>query len=754
MSPSTYSVALVQNQSEMAHYGYADARPLLGDYNVHLITGDNIASLPDLLASHEVDALVLASNALNDRDILATVNCAAFAETLAEYLDAGRGAMCLQQLGLAMRDGPRLECLPHPLSRLRPVVTRGGGQPLGASEFVLGSNTARHVVLTYPHQIDAAEMQKHATGLRHLPGLSWHHLEDADLSDWDELLIDRGAPQPRSLLLTAKESTNRRLVVSALPLDWQRHELLFTNLLVYVTEGRHNIATVRAADKVDVDYDYLRASLRAQRVAFGEYVMPDDAQRAGRNIDLGIHSTLLLSPSIGIEGLPEPLGGAVAAAVRAGRMRLVNFGPGAFGTRSMSIVSRELRPKRLLEATELQIQTELRNGYIDDSFWSHVETLQTLETLPRADVSGRAVDYAHVQDAAFAIVRNHERNGSYDEVFGPTCALYWLRAQYLGTDSAPATASADWLRGALERCESEERALAYLTFARLGPLSDDERADLERAATSFVASEASETKLVLYLRASVMAGLPASAIATLSEALISAQDLDGTWVDLTTTATAASALLGARVALIEQGDRHRALIEVIDSSAHAAVVYILRRLARSEAVAHGHPYPWDGKASTTVKCLQAWLRFDELQDLPVFDLLEGLRRGDAAATQYASSRTALSVLQETNEENAALRASEAVTSESLHAAETALAKTRADLVTWRIALGASGVVLYVTLALLVGALIAKQRGFEQAFKTGVVDGWYLHSAFAIPLTLALVRYVYVRWDKSHRTASG
>ena len=51
-----------------------------------------------------------------------------------------------------------------------------------------------------------------------------------------------------------------------------------------------------------------------------------------------------------------------------------------------------LRPRRLLSATELQIQTELRQGYIDDSFWSHVETLQTLEQMP--DHAGLHYNYA------------------------------------------------------------------------------------------------------------------------------------------------------------------------------------------------------------------------------------------------------------------------------------------------------------------------------------------------------------------------
>lgn len=42
-----YRVALIQNQSEMSHYGYADARPLLQEfgYNTFLYTAENIGKI-------------------------------------------------------------------------------------------------------------------------------------------------------------------------------------------------------------------------------------------------------------------------------------------------------------------------------------------------------------------------------------------------------------------------------------------------------------------------------------------------------------------------------------------------------------------------------------------------------------------------------------------------------------------------------------------------------------------------------------
>lgn len=741
-----HSIALVQNQSEMAHYGYADARPLLDGYDIHLLTGDNIEALPGLLAKLHVDALVIGSNALNDRDILKALNSARFGESLGAYLDAGRGVFCLQQLGLAMRAGPGFECLPGPLNTLRPIVPASGDAALRSADFAFGSGAARHVALGYPHAIDLAEVRSQAASFRSLPGLYWHYLSEASLSEWDELIVDRSAEQPRPLVLAAKEFAARRVVVSALPLDWQKNEGLFMNLLVYAIEGRHNLATVHTAGDHDRDYRYLCESLRAQRIPFGEYPLPLDAERAAANVASGIHSTILLAPGTDANNLPEVLEKAVSAGVRDGRLRLVDIGPGVFGSRSMSIVSREMRPQRLLEVTELQIQTELREGYIDDSFWSHVETLQTLEALPRRDLAGGSVDYSQLQDIAFGIVKNHERDGSYDEIFGPSCALFWLRARYLGQESDEARSSAEWLRRALKRYDPEDRALAYLTFASLSCLSDGDREDLERAASSLEPSQLSETKLVQLLRACLVAELSTDVVAALSRALVGAQRDDGVWLDLTTTATATSALLSAR-SMLASGGQHADLIAEIDSVALGAVVHILQGLSRSDVPTRPHPYPWDGKASTTVKCLQAWMMFEDLQDLPVLDIIEGLRRVDVAAKHYASNRTALGVLQATNKENATLRAQDTRTREQLQTTqadlETARRNIRAQMRRARIGkigLGALALSLYFVGALLVGALI-KRGGLGDAFRKGILDGWGIHSLAAIPLLIAFVRYV-------------
>lgn len=710
-----YSIALVQNQSEMAHYSYADARPLLDGYSYRLFTGDNIGELPLMISRRQVNALVLGSNALNDRDIMRALCNPDFAQRLHGFLEAGRGVFCLQQIGLAMRKGPTLDVLPEPFGTLLPTVLPRDDTAITSGRLEFGSPAAPHVALIYPIVVEPELVRARACGFRSLPGLYWHYWEGVDLSDWDQLIVDPTEEKVRPLVLASKESKPGRIVASALPLDWQKQTDLFRNLLAYVVEGRHNLATINLSDS-DLTIEYLRESLEARWLPFAQYTLPKDVSDAVRNVAVGIHSTLLIGSGGRLGELPTPLLATIEQAVLGGRLRVIELGDGSFGTRSMNVVSRELRPRRLLQATEAQIQAELRLGYIDDSFWSHVETLQAIEQMPN-----RTLTYGRLQDAAFAITQNHDRGGSYDEIFGATCAYYWLRATYLGVDSDEARETAAWLRRSLPDYEVHDRVLAHLVFAAMGQLTPAERVDLITIIDTLDVDVLSETQLLQHLRAALAANASPDQLVALALALVGRQR-DGIWIDLTTTASAANALLDV-LDVLQGRPEQAAAVAQIERSVRAAVLFILRVLAQSEASPEPHSYPWDGKARTTTKCLQAWLKFDSLQDLPVFELLENLGRADHDATRSASTQTALKVLQEAGEENARLRLENATQRHELNAASGAIRVRSSALV-------AASVAGYLLITLLIGLLIDTHWALGRAADIGFVSGWGFHSGLA------------------------
>lgn len=730
-----YRVALVQNQSEMAHYGYADARPLLDDlapeYSYWLVTGDNISELGPALHRRQVDAVVLGSNALNDKSILHALCQEPFAALLGEFLATGRGLLALQQIGLAMRRGPTLDLLPQPLGRIRPVVIGADDTALTSGRLGFAPGAQPHVAMSYPHVLDPEQIREHACSFQGLPGLYWHYWEQVDLADWDQLLVDVASPAIRPLVVASHESAPWRVVVSALPFDWQKQREAFTNLLVYATEGRHNLAMVTDRSQTG-PYEYLRQSLLARHIAFGTYRLPDECEALTRNVSAGIHSTLLVTPGLHAAQLSGPLEKAIERGVLTRRLRVLDIGHGAFGARSVSILSRDLHPRRLLQRTELQIQTELRGGYIDDSFWSHVETLQTLEQMP-----DRTVDYRPLLDAAWTITRNHDRKGSYDEIIGATCAYYWMRATYIGVNSAEALATEKWLHAAVQRADQQQKALAYATLASVGRLTAAEHLDLVHVLEGLTPAHLSETHLLIFLRAVLVARRLELARAIADELV--ARQRDGAWLDLTTTAAISSVLIDVHEALRGHGDD--ALRERLESSARAAVIVILRALTRSEASETTRPYPWDGKASTTVKCLQAWLKFDGLLDLPIYEILESLRGSDRAATSFASNRTALRVLAAINEENADLRADVAALHADIAVRDARLGAERRRIVTTRRALVAALTVSYVLVFLIVGFSTATKHGFGAAAEAGFPELAELHVAIvALVVSLGAVQW--------------
>jgi hypothetical protein len=740
-----YSVALVQNQSEMSHYGYADTRPLLRGYRQTLFTGDDIQHLVPVLADRKVDALVLATNALNDRNILRALCRPEFAAVLEGFLASGRGLLCMQQIGLAMRNGPTLDLLPEAFGRVRPRV-RPAQESAQAPSDVLGSPD--HLLLTYPSLIDLETTATYAFSRATLTGLYWHYWDQVDSSAWDVVVRDTAMAPHRALVLCAKESGLGRVVLSAIPLDWQNHTQFMRNLLSYAVEGRHSLAVIEQNE--DLAFDYLRHSLHARRVAYGEYPLDAGVEECARHIRSGVHTTLLVGSGVVVDQLPPELTEPIEEAVRANRLRVVDIADRVFDTRRVALLSRELRPRALLRVSELRVQAELREGYIDDSFWSHVETLQTLDRMP-----DRVIDYGLLQEPAFAIARNHDRADSYDEIFGPTCALYWFRARYLGAQSDEARRTESWLRQRLDDHAATERALAYLMLGLAGQHTTADAEAMKAMVRQLNVSDLTESEILLVLRALLTMESPEpEQLAQLSEELIFWQR-NGVWVDLTTTAAVTTALLFAHRRL--DAGRFAAVCSKIERAALEAVVHILEVLAAAQASAESHPYPWDGKARTTMKCLQAWLMFDELLDLPVSEMLDLLERAGEGARVVASSRSALEVLQVATEESAELRLKvqdlerreRELTEQAVRFGQRStriLGRARWAVILLVVLLS----LVYVVGSLLVGALIGRPTSLGDAALTGFVDGWQVHFAVVGALTAIVGVWLTIRSQRHGR----
>ncbi len=305
-----YRIAVVQNQSEMAHYGYADVRPLLREfgYDVELFTANNIGSLDgDVLK--DFDAVFLGSNSLNDKTIRGAFLTGDVGLAVAEFVRAGGGLLSMHQLGTSSSPHPQFPFLPDSsLQALRGVVGPLSDSPVDG-RFAVTEGTERHILLRYPHRIAADDLAVAARDFRSLPGLYWHWWEGVNLEAWDVLVVDDSGASPRSLVVATKESSDIRVVFSALTLDWQRQRALLENLLRYVVEGRHSTAVLLDPRHSTIGFEYLMRSLESRRFPFRRYALDTSTDELVRYIAEGLHTSLVVAPNHGRSAAYGPPGG-------------------------------------------------------------------------------------------------------------------------------------------------------------------------------------------------------------------------------------------------------------------------------------------------------------------------------------------------------------------------------------------------------------------------------------------------------------
>ncbi|WP_371194792.1 hypothetical protein [Glaciecola sp. SC05] len=648
-----YSVALVQNQSEMAHYGYADARPMLKDlaYIVELYTADNIENLQLAFSRNSFDAVIFASNALNDKTILNEVSSESFKYSFNAWLSSGRGKGCLVllQLKLASSENANLSFLPNQLSQVNAKV-RPVNEGAAEGEFNFIGDTESSF-MGYPHFVSSESLQQTSLNFKSLPGLYWHYWSDVNPSDWEEFITDETfGEENRSLLLSSRNLPAGRVVLSALPIDWQKQRNLFENIITYVVEGEHKTAFLIDQNNHNIALGYLIGTLKSQRFPYRCYYVNQDLSELSRNLENGVHESLVLAPHVSLAHLTSALCELAKSLVRDGGLKLIVIDEDDDFNRRFSIAGRERTAKSLLSDVEVLIQSEIKHGYIDGSFWSTAETLQVLEGIEES------ASYSLYVDEILKQADLHDKNGSYDEVFGASCAFTWLRANYLGLNDSKTEESISWIREKISDYEIREQAQAYLIFSKLGILETDEMSKLEIVLSNLNSDSLSEIDCIVFLNCCFVTSSFQS-VQTLIGRLEEKQSSNtGAWLDLATTSDAVSALVGLSSQLRKkEPNLYAKLKSRVEQMIFNGIIYIQDALERAPNLSSSSDYPWDGKASTAIKCINAWLLTEELIDFPVQELVDSLRKIENRAVKISSNRRALNVLKELKEENGALK---------------------------------------------------------------------------------------------------
>jgi hypothetical protein len=718
----------------MSHYGYADARPMLEEmgYSTVLYTAQNIDELSSDLTHDRFDAVILASNALNDKTIRDVVASDKFRECFDRFLKVGKGCLVLHQLRLAQTNAV-LGFLPKPLDLVRPKE-RDSDEVASDGNLYLTDIASSNACFLYPHYIEISKVKSQCLSFRGLKGLYWHFFDNVSRSDWDLLLYDVDKRKgERPLVAVCKESEPFRIVLCALTIDWQKQKTLLRNILTYVVEGKHNTAVVRDLENVSVTFNYFVECLKSDKYPFRIYDVQQNLSDFVKNIQAGVHTIVILDPFVDKRKLGNEVFSLIQKQVQDGKVKLIGIDSDV-DLRRFYVAGKERYALRLLHDLEMRLQKELySDGYIDGSFWSTVESLQILKGVPdvRSDFDEQTLQ------KTFAIANNHDRNGSYDEVFGATCALLWLRARYLGKNHRDTERTLAWIRKNVQNYEDRERALAYYTLVNVDTATKDEKESLRRLVLAQKVDQLSEIDLVAYLRAAVAIraeGILPSIIRRLED-----KQENGCWIDLATSATAVAALLDA-LALVRQHDQasYAKTAAPIESMIFKTIIYI-QNSRKNMSEEKGVNYPWDNKASTSLKCIQAWLEFEKLMDLPVHEILDTLSSYSNVETSKSSTRTAIAILEEIKQENRKL-------AEDKRRLSTKVAKDKASLrlnrILWVLLLSTLYVLLSLTIySLRIGVDSPMSRIIEGTF----FEQWIFHLTF---LTLLVTIFgIFPLWKR-------
>jgi hypothetical protein len=738
-----YTVALIQNQSEMSHYGYGDARPLLKEFGYHFVlyTAQNIDDLAEELRRAKFDAIIFATNALNDKTIRENVMSDDFMKSFDVFIKNRKGCLILHQIRMS-EENILPEFLPKPLSDIQ-LIRRDKKENESDGNFYLTSIVPHHVCFCYPHTLKIEEVKDQSLSFRSLRGLYWHYFGNVRGEDWDILLYDVGpSGLERPLIVTSKESEHFRIVLCSLPLDWQKQKRLLQNILTYVVEGKHYTAILKDSQKTNIGFEYFIDCLKSQKYPFSIYNIDQNLDDFERNIRTDIHGIIIFDPFVNVEKRDKRIASLITDHINKGKVKLIGITHENELT-SFFIAGREKFALRLLHDLELKIQNELEKGYIDGSFLSTIESLQTLNEI--SSYTKSKYD-AQVFRKVLEKSDTHDRDGSYDRAATATCGLLWLRSTYVSPTDESTQRSLQWIRANLDYLEDRDKVFAYHTVVDCGVATNDERASLKNLliAQQSKLEHLSEIDLVVYLGAAIKINAT-DITASIVKQLMEIQQ-EGCFVDLATTATAVTTLLDASK-----------LLRMKDSATYASMKGDLERLifksilyiqnARDD-LSNRIMYPWDNKASTSLKCIQAWLKFEALIDLPVHELIDALKSYSITERMMSATKTSLRILDDLKKKIDDLR-SENETLSQEKSKLSAESKKHGRISKQNKYLGFAFLsTLYVLLSIVVASLyLGLNTSINDILSFAFIKGWPFHVAF-LTLIVAVFGVIYYKsiWD--------
>jgi len=591
-----YKIALIQNDSEMLRYSWADTRPFLNrfDYKTFLYTGENIRELFRNL--QEFDALFVSTNACNDRKIYSELKDNKV--KIEDFLSNGKGLLITQQMKLSEIDGLKIDFVPdsYTLSCINRV--RQKGENVSDGDFVVRQDCKNHVLLRYPKKIIIEKTKNWCLRNDLVEGLYWLYMVPCKAESFLPVLVDPSYGDERYLMLVSRPEAGSRIVITSLALDWQMHYDLLENTLKFVVEGMPFIAVVSKKGETKFDFNYFISNMKLRKIAFANYELD---KLDFNKIQPDLHSTIVLDPSwtkkeilgSNLGEMHQNLGSAT---------NIIWFESGEFKD-PMVISVGGLRDFDMILRNALSwLYFNYEKGSWGGSFWI---TMDVMDTLVFFD---QPIEQYKREILSF-INTKRNKNGSLDNVFGATCGLLRIYDLLLDRSNQSFQETLKWIRDKFESRELYERATGIDTLIQLKlDLSNEAKTTFISEVMQKLPSVQDELTLYRYAKTLVSCGAYDKCHQFIVK-LKKLQDDEGKWRNIPTTANIVLMLLRLRNNL-------GGSTEIIDEMIYRGVVYLKESYSTENL--------WKNDLAATATALRALGAFERTISFPLHAVMSSV----------------------------------------------------------------------------------------------------------------------------------
>ena len=605
-----YRVAVLLNESETQRYGWASIIPVLQnsvdhhEYAFQAFTSANVAEF--LQRHHHYDSLFISYNACNDELLYSSL--VTHRNIIADFLNSGRGLFVCFQKRLA--DAKTISGFLPPEYEYQIL---GRQEPSREGVISIPTASKDSILLRFPKRIVPEEVLYRCRNNDFKEHIYRGSLIPENKYNYVPLMVDDSYGSPRDLILASRYDFRARVILSTIPLDWEGHLNLLSNIIVFITEGVPMVACVGKRNSDVLDYDYLVWSLKFHKVS-GRTYWVDTLE--DQTIRTDIHKFYVLGP-----GWTEDECSAYWKRVsKTGQdCRVYSFKRTA-GVPSLVEYSTFAFSDRLIAESVAWLNSRFSNGRFQTSFWITRDVLEMLRVL------GLPLD--SVRDEILRRTRAHDTGGSYDNLMGSSCALIEICSWLLGRDTVEYRRSLRWINDNFGAASRYEQQTAILTLAKLKePYVHEVYRDIYNRLCEIPRSSRLQMSEVDLCRNAEVCLLeePESALEWV-DVLAELQRSDGRWTNTARTATALNFLLANMNSLVSES-------RMVDRMIAKGISFLCSEFGRSGSC-------WNGDALATAKAAQALKLFQCVLEYPVEEAFLSIRGQQHAIANTRSSEYA------------------------------------------------------------------------------------------------------------------